>query len=69
MGSISEAVVSRHTVENQMLMGIKTGISLRHSTVVASLAASYPVILSVPKAGLHSIQVGAFRGFLSHEDL
>ena len=55
MGSISEAVVSQHTVENQMLMVVKTGLFPRHSTVGALFYASYPAILSDPKADLDSI--------------
>ena len=35
----------------------------RHSTSMALFSGSYPAILSVPKASLDSIQVGAFVDF------
>ena len=69
MGSISELVVSQTAIKNQMLVGTKTGISPRHSAIVALFSGSYPVILSAPKVGLDSIQViasvdfGAMRTF------
>ena len=48
-------MVSQQTVENQMLMGVRTGISPKHSMD--------PAILSAPKAGLDSIQVRASVDF------
>ena len=65
MGSISEAVVSQHIVENQMLMGVWTGLSLRQSTIVALFSASYPAILVNPKAGRDYIQHGSFVDFVA----
>ena len=56
-------MVGQHTVENQMLMGVRTGISPKHSMVAGSFSASYPAILSAPKAGLNSIQVRASVDF------
>ena len=56
-------MVSQHTVEDQVLMGVQTGLAPRYSVVVASFTVSYPAILAGSKAGLDSIQVRASVDF------
>ena len=63
MGSISEAVVSEHTIDHQMLIGVQTGLSPRYFTTVALFSVSYPAILPGPNAGLDLIQHSTFVDF------
>ena len=51
-----DVLVNQHTVEDQMLMGARTSISPRQSTIVASFSVSYPVIMAGPKASRDYIQ-------------
>ena len=56
MGSVTDAVVSQDAVEGQLLMGSRTDMPPRQSTVVALFSATYTTILASPKTGQDSSQ-------------
>ena len=64
MGSVTDSVVCQSKIDDRMLMGTRTNLTLKQSRIIASFSATYRAILAGPKVG-HSqdYDFGALKTF------